>query len=30
MNGTSTTVIASNDKVRDLLRQITVTDSREL
>ncbi|KAL7312669.1 hypothetical protein PS15m_008409 [Mucor circinelloides] len=30
MNGSSTTVIASDDKVRDLLRQITVTDSREL
>ncbi|CEP19353.1 hypothetical protein [Parasitella parasitica] len=30
MNGSSTTVIASNDKVRTLLRQITVTDSRDL
>jgi hypothetical protein len=30
INGQSTTVIASDDKVRALLKKITVTDTREL
>lgn len=30
MNGQCTTVVASDDKVRALLRKITVTDIREL
>lgn len=29
MNGQSTTIIASDDKVRALLKSITVTDMRE-